>query len=190
MAHWLTRTCKNCGWEDQIAFTRREAAFGLYDAAAIREKACSRCGSTECLNIARRFVTLDQELLDEWGMDAGLTLMQQDEELLLAEVHYLPMILRAVDEQLYLPGKIDALLTSLCVLLYDHTVNPEEYSPAENRQRKQIADRVRPELAQRKAAIGRAAGSISGYIQEVVFPQIGLEKTNDGLEDGNGNYQE
>ncbi len=89
------------------------------------------------------------------------------------------MVLRAVDEQLYLPWKIDLLLSSLCVLLYEHTADPDEYTPEENLDRKQIADRVRPELAQRKEAVKRAAGFMSSYVQDVVFPRIGLGKTGE-----------
>ncbi len=52
---------------------------------------------------------LDKQLLDIWGNNLQLTLMEQDEELLLAEVEYLPMILQAIDEKQYLPAKINTL---------------------------------------------------------------------------------
>jgi len=109
-------------------------------------------------------------------MNAHLKISDQDEHLTLAEVDYLPMILDAIDHQQYQPAKIDTLLEAVCVLLYDHVVNPFEYSPEENLRRSQIADSVRPELQKRKDLIRKASLGMMDYLKEVVFPEIGLTK--------------
>ncbi|WP_211236727.1 hypothetical protein [Sporocytophaga myxococcoides] len=100
--------------------------------------------------------------------------MDQDEELFLAELDYFPMLLKAIDEQAYLKRKIDILIESICVLLYDNTFQSEEYTDEENEQRQRIAEEVRPELIKRKDKIIKAEGYIRDYVKEFVFPQIGI----------------
>ncbi|MBO9701372.1 MAG: hypothetical protein J7604_14275 [Sporocytophaga sp.] len=100
--------------------------------------------------------------------------MVQDEELLLAKLDYLPMTLKAIDEQKYPKHKIDILIESICVLLYDNTFQSEEYSNEENELRQRIAEEVRPELIKRKDKILEAELHIMDYIKNVVFPQIGI----------------
>lgn len=176
MDFWVTRSCKTCGYEETIELAKMDAAFHLYDSAALWKKECPACKSTECKSVSYPLVKLDKQLLDIWGNNLQLTLMEQDEELLLAEVEYLPMILQAIDEKQYLPAKINTLLEALCVLLYDNLANSFEYSPKENLLRAHIVNRVKPELVKRKDLIRGASQSISDYIKEVVFPEIELEE--------------
>ena len=67
------------------------------------------------------------------------------------------------------------MIEAFCVLLYDNTVAPEEYSEKENKERESIAKKVRPELLKRKNRIKEAENSIMEYIQEVVYPQIDIK---------------
>ena len=146
MEYWISRSCKSCGHEDKLELTKVQSAFHLYDTSAIWTQECSVCKSVECQIIQHPLVKLDQELLDIWGHNPQLAMMPQDEELFLAEIEYLPIILQAIDEKRYLPAKLNILLEALCILLYDNVVDSFEYSLEENLKRKQIADTVKPEL--------------------------------------------
>lgn len=175
MEYKLTRTCKDCKNIDSIKLTKIESAFELYDSSAIWKTPCSNCGSINCESLGHHHPKLDKELLDIWGNDSELFLMEQDQELLLAEYDYFPMLLNAIDESKYLDTKIDVLIEAICVLLYDNTVSPDEYSQKENNKREIIAKKVRPELTKRKDRILKAGDSVMEYIQEVVYPQIGIK---------------
>jgi hypothetical protein len=176
MEYKLTRTCKGCKNVDLTILTKIEAAFELYDSNVIWKTPCSKCGSENCESIGCNTPTLDKELLDIWGNDSELFLMEQDQELLLAEYDYFPMLLKAIDESKYLKTKINVLIEAICILLYDNIVAPEEYSKKENKEREIIAKKVRPELIKRRNRIMEAGYSVMDYIQEIVYPQIGIKK--------------
>ena len=171
----LTKTCKDCQTVDSIKLTKIEAAFELYDSDVIRKTPCSNCGSTNCESIRHHHPKLDKELLNIWGNNSELFLTNQDQELFLAEYDYFPMLLEAIDESKYLKTKIDVLIEAICVLLYDNTIATDEYSEKENKERESIAEKVRPELIKRKKRIIEAGDSVLEYIQEVVYPQIGIK---------------
>lgn len=175
MTYNLTRTCKNCKNVDSFSLTKVESAFGLYDSSAIWKTPCTNCNSTECQSLGHQHPVLDKELLDIWGNDLELFLMDQDQELLLADCDYFPMLLAAIDESKYPKSKIDILIEAICVLLYDYTVSSDELGEQENNERESVAEKVRPELIKRKDRIAEAGDSVMDYIQEVVYPQIGID---------------
>jgi len=172
----LTRTCKDCKNVDTTKLTKVDAAFELYDSNVIWKTPCSKCGSINCDSLGLNHPTLDKELLDLWGNDPELFLMEQDQELLLAEYEYFPMLINAIDESAYLKNKVDVLIEAICILLYDNTVSSDEYSDKENEERESIANKVRPELIKRKDRIIEADDAVMEYIQIVVYPQIGIKK--------------
>ena len=98
MKYKLTRTCKDCKHVDSIELTKVEAAFELYDSKKFWNTPCSNCGSKKCECLGHQHPKLDKELLDMWGNNPELFLMEQDQELLLAEYEYLPMLLNAIGE--------------------------------------------------------------------------------------------
>jgi hypothetical protein len=175
MKYSLTKTCKHCKHVDSEELTKVEAAFELFDTCKFLKKSCSNCGSLYHESFTHTYPTLDKELLDMWGSNPDLYLMEQDEELLLAEYHYLPMLLEAIDESLYLKSKVNVLIEAVCIILYDNLVSPEEYSDSENKQRDKIAEKVIPELIKRKDRVLDAGNAVMGYITDVVYPQIGLK---------------
>lgn len=175
MEYKLTRTCKDCKHVDSIELTKVEAAFELYDSNKVWNTPCSNCGTTNCESLGSYHPKLDKQLLDMWGSDPELFLMEQDQELLLAEYEYFHILLKAIDESKYLKSKIDVLIEAICVLLYDNTVSPEEYSDKENRERESIAEKVRPELIKRKTRIIDAGDAVMNYVKEVVYPQIEIK---------------
>ncbi|MBE8727633.1 hypothetical protein [Flavobacterium hungaricum] len=173
MNYQLIRTCKDCRNEDIIELTKIECAFEL-NLRAIWNKACSNCQSTAFYSLSKSFVAIDKEILDLWGCNEKLYLNEQDEEIILAEMDYLPLILSSIEENKYLKRKIEKLLEALCVLLYDNTEPSDEYSFEENIKREQRAAVIRPELIRLKDRIKACEENILEYIKEIVFPQIGL----------------
>jgi len=110
-----------------------------------------------------------------WGNDPELRVLDQDEELILAEFEYLPMLLNAIDDSSYMGAKTDILIEAICILLYDYSVVSEEYSDPEKVEREQIAQQVRQELIKRKQIIIQSQAYMRDYVKEVVYPQIGIE---------------
>lgn len=175
MEYKLIRTCKACKHVDSIELTKVEAAFELYKSNKVWGRPCFNCGSIHFESQGHHHPNLDKELLDIWGNDPELFLMEQDQELVLAEYNYFQILLEAIDESKYLKSKIDVLIEAICILLYDNTVSPEEYSEKENKARESIAEEVRPELIKRKNKIVDAGDAVMDYIKVVVYPQIGIE---------------
>ncbi|MFK7905168.1 MAG: hypothetical protein AB8B69_08590 [Chitinophagales bacterium] len=174
MKYSIKRTCKDCNHRDVYPVTKIEAAFEGSNSSKVWKMSCSKCGSKNCSGVSYSTVSIDKELLDIWGKNPKLFFLSQDEELILAEIDYLPMILKAIDENNYLKGKIEVLIEAICVLLYDNTANREEYSKEGNESREQIAAMIRPELIKRKEKVFAARKRIWGYVKKIVFPQIGL----------------
>ena len=119
MEYKLTRTCKDCKNDDFFEFTKIESAFELYDIGEIYKKPCSKCNSLNTESLHLPLVELDTEILDIWGNNEHLYLNPQDEEIILAEMHYFSMILNSINEGKYLKRKTEVLLESICILLYD-----------------------------------------------------------------------
>ncbi|MEN2399289.1 hypothetical protein GKZ90_0005845 [Flavobacterium sp. MC2016-06] len=175
MKYQLIRTCKDCKNEDAFEFTKIQSAFKLYDSNEIWKKNCSKCNSLNCSSLHHPFVKLDKEVLDIWGNDEKLYLNPQDEEIILAEMHYLPIILTAINEGKYLNSKINVLIESICILLYDNTVICNDFSKQENKEREKNAKIILPELIKIKNKIKESEENIMEYIKVVVFPQIEIK---------------
>jgi len=175
MDYILTRVCKDCQNTDYFSLTKTEAVFKLYDWASFFNSPCTNCGSTTCQSLSSPFVTIDKEILDTWGNNSELRFLDQDEELILAEFKYLPMLLNAIDDSSYMGAKINILIEAICILLYNYTSGSDEYSELENVERERIARQIRQELIQRRQIIIESQAYISDYVKEVVYPQIGIE---------------
>ena len=174
MTYQLTRTCKDCKNEDIFELTKIQSAFELYDLKDFWNKKCSKCNSTNCYAVQHPRLILDKEILDIWGNDEKLYLNPQDEEIILAEMHNLPIIIDALTEKKYLKRKIDILIEAVCILLYDNTVSCKEFSEEENQLRERNANVIRPELIKFKDKIIESEANIMDYIKVVVFPELGI----------------
>jgi hypothetical protein len=163
-----------CGNKDSFPVTEKEAAFELYDIKNIIIQPCRKCGSTTHKYIQLPQVHLDKHMLDIWGKSEELHLMPQDEELLLADMHYFDLVLRGIDENNYLPFKRKVLVVAFCVLLYDSLAEQNETSEEMNPQMHKKVNLLIEEAIKRKEAFSYAADYIPNYLKEVVFPIIGL----------------
>lgn len=118
----VERECSKCGNKVKLEISKREAAFELFDLNKSFGNFCIKCKST-------RFITyynhpeLDYELLKEWANDSELSLIEQDEELFLADEKYLEIILKILDSEKILNHKQNVLMDTLCIIVYDNSLN-------------------------------------------------------------------
>jgi hypothetical protein len=167
----IERTCSNCGHKDEIYVTKREAAFELVKINDVLGNTCSHCSST-IFTTAYEMPDLDFDLLKEWATSSELYLIEQDEELLLADEKYLDMILQVLDTIPIHEHKRNVLLDALCVIVYDNTL---ERNPKAD---KRLRSRVIEELNKRQEILKLADGFIIDYVKKVVYPQLAIGRPN------------
>lgn len=167
----IERICSKCGHTDEIFISKHEAAFELVDINDVLGSSCPYCSSTS-FTIEKVIPDLDLELLTEWATNLELHLMEQDEELLLADGKYLEMILLILDTMNIPEYKRDVLLDALCIIVYDNTVKDN------TRRDDKLKSRVIDELNKRQDMLKLADGWIMDYIKNVVYPQLTFDKPN------------
>ena len=165
----IERECSNCGSKEQIKVSKREAAFELVDIHKVVGENCNRCS-------ASKFIThyqtpdLDFDLLKEWATNPELYLMEQDEELLLADEKHLDNILKILDNVSLLDHKRNLILDALCVIVYDNTIDDNEQKD------ERLKERVIKELNNRIDELRKADDWIMDYLKEVVYPQLEVKE--------------
>lgn len=168
------KQCKKCRNIDKYSLTKIEAAFSLKD-DFIYNQACSKCGDKNYINYSRDLVAIDQELLDIWGNNLSYQFLDQDEDLLLADMQYMPILLNAVDNNIYPQEKLNIIILALCILLYDNTGDYSQYSAEESKKIQQNAAIIQAELLKRNNIIFEYRDVIMNYIKKRVFPLIDLK---------------
>jgi hypothetical protein len=171
----LTKTCLQGKHLNKFNLTKIEAAFEKYSFQKYSQVPCSQCGDETPASMSCESPKIDQELLDLWGNDRSLYFSSQDEDIIVAQMNYLNMILNVVDEQKYLESKIGTLIAALCVMLYDNLIEDEEEKAKERMQKQKNVDKVKPELLKRKEKIEKYRMYVMDYIQEIVFPELGMK---------------
>jgi len=113
---------------------------------------------------------LDYELLKEWAINPDLYLMEQDEELLLADGKYLDLILNILDTVSIPKHKTDLLMDALCIIIYDNSIDDNDNQDID------LKKKVIVELNKRLDKLKLADEWIMDYIKDVVYPQLQLDK--------------
>ena len=175
MNYNLLKTCKVCKNIDSFELTKVQAAFELYDQNKIWNTECSKCKSSKTESLSLNKPDIDEELLEIWTNNESYYFMQQDEELIIAEISNYHQILKLIDSNEINLSKVEILINSLCVLLYDNAVNDFEYSQEENKTRKEILVEILPELKKRKELLLKFESNIPNYIKDEIFPIIFLK---------------
>jgi hypothetical protein len=157
-------TCETCKASQDLQLVKRDAAFWLLPHIDKTEGKCIQCNGTN-FSSSLQMPKLDSELILEWASHKELYLLDQDEELILAEMEYVPTMLKILDEQLGLPSKRDVIIDALCVIVYDNL-------HSENEARERLAAIVVAELIKRKHMVIASRDAIMDYIKEVVFPRL------------------
>ena len=166
MKYTYIRTCE-CGNIREIKVSKKEAAFRLKDREIFNLK-CEKCGKIRLKLLSREHPDLDKELLLEWVAHEDYAFMSQDEELILADVDNIDLILDVLDNYKILSFKRNILIQALCVIIYDNS-----RSQTKNLE---IVNRVATELYKRKQDVLAAQEGITDSIKAVVFPIIGIDK--------------
>ena len=114
---------------------------------------------------------LDRDALQAWATDADLTILQQDEDLMLADAETLPLLKEFIQGKDTLPAKRSVLLSALCILIYDNI--PDEDDPsAAKRELQEDATQFLVDNIQLFQTIDD--GYIYHYVKLAVYPRIGL----------------
>ncbi len=162
-----SRHCTKCGWSEVRSLGKRDAAFQLVPS---RSEPCPNC-SAQSWSGGLEQPTLTPELLTEWATDPTLYLMDQDEELMLADEAYLETLLAVLDKGIALPQKHGIIIEALCIIVFDN-LNPQNNLPSAEREK--TANRVIAELIQRKPIVLEHRHAVMDYVQKVVFPRLDI----------------
>lgn len=115
---------------------------------------------------------LDEDVLQAWATNADLTILQQDEDLMLADAETLPLLKQFVQRNDILPAKRSVLLSALCVLVYDNI--PDEDDPALGDEK--LLNDVTQFLVHNVQLFQTIDdGYIHDYVKTAVYPRIGLQ---------------
>jgi len=113
---------------------------------------------------------LDRELFVEWCNNDELYFLDQDEDLIIAEVVYIDYILEMIDKNIASEAKKPVLFSALCVIVYDELKLVQTKAGLST-----SARRVLKELDKRKNLLLSSEGYIWPYVKEKVFPLLGLK---------------
>lgn len=159
---YIIRQCKKCKHRQRYDYPKREVAFGLHNDDPFH---CSNCnydtsdyGEVHCNK-------LDGDIMSEWIVNPDVYLLEQDEELFLADVNYLDLLLKYLDDKRTLREKKIILLEALCVIIYDGVKNNTD---------KDHLDRLKIELLKRKQLLLDLKDSVMTYLTDVAYPFLGL----------------
>lgn len=161
----ISRTCSSCNHLEELALTKREAAFQTVDINIELGYKCKVCSSTT-FSTSYEFPDLDFELIREWTLDPNLHLLEQDEELLLADGRYLDSIIQLLDTPLMFDHKRNILMDALCIIVYDNSIIEDVHHD------EALRLKVISELNKRIDKLKLADNWIMEYIKEVVYPQL------------------
>lgn len=170
MDYYIILTCKDCFHEEKIAISKIEAAFDLYDSKMLWEKPCLNCSSVAKKSMVYSKSNLDKELMELWLKNDNYYFLEQDEELWLAEMYNLDLILFALDHEDISESRELTLVETLCILIYDNHANEEEQSEDDKVERKRNLEIVLPEIIKRKHLIEKHKDNILDYLYKIVEP--------------------
>ena len=108
---------------------------------------------------------LDADIMEVWVADEKLSLMDQDEDIILASEKNLELLTEHVTSEELGINKRTTLLSALCVLVYDSN---------ESEDRQLIEDATKFLRTNRHLFKEIGDGAIFDYVKKVVYPKIGL----------------
>lgn len=115
---------------------------------------------------------LNEEILETWAKDTDLTLLQQDEDLMIANAIALPLLTAFVLRRDISNNKRRVLLSAICVVVYDNRPDDENSGAEPNLKAAQSAIAFLADHIGLFKEIGDEY--ICDYIKEVVYPLIGM----------------
>jgi hypothetical protein len=163
---YIIRQCKKCKHRQRLDYPKRELAFGFHESAPFN---CEKCNFGESDYSEIHGINLDDDILLEWSTNKDLYLMEQDEELFLANEDYLELVLKFLDKSTTLITKKNILMEALCVLTYDLLINKSN---------EQLLRKLKTELLKRKKIFLNSEVSDIEYLSKKIFPFLELKNKN------------
>jgi len=114
---------------------------------------------------------MNRELFEQWIRDSDLTVLSQDEDLIIGTGENLELLEEFLQRQDAVPGKREVLLSAICVVLYDNS--PDVDDPDDSRS-SEFAAKAEAILKRNIDAFDELNEDyICDYIKEIVYPVIG-----------------
>ena len=114
---------------------------------------------------------MNRELLERWIHDPDLSVLSQDEDLILGTGENLELLEEFLQRRDALAGKRVIILSAICVILYDNSPSVDDRKDSGDLA---LAARATKVLRQNLAAFDEINEDfICDYIKEVVYPIIG-----------------
>ncbi len=163
----LTRICK-CGYKEEFPLNRLEAAFGFPE-NKFWKMICPQCGKSQTDSVSYNTPKIDSDLFKIWSENENYQFSEQDEDILLAEMDYLELLLSAFDDKNFPIEKKVIVINALCVLLFDNIkLKGEKYTEDEKHRMEVNRNIVLPELQKRRDAIFNYKSVIWDYVWEEI----------------------
>lgn len=154
---------------NDTALTLLEVAFDLFDKNKLWDTPCAICGG-KIASISKSDFEITDELFDIWASNPDYQFSEGFyEDLDLAKIKYLPMLLKAIDNKNFPNPKKAVAIGALCALWYDNYEFPNShYTIQERTQMRQNREILKPILLARKEIILDYKDLMWDYIWEAV----------------------
>lgn len=167
----LIKTCK-CGYQEEFTLTKLEAAFGLFG-NIYWQMPCAKCGKTEVESVGYSTPEVDDELFKIWCENEDYAFSEQDEDLILAEMKNMPLLLKVLDEGQLSENKTIVVVNALCTLLFNNIeISGGKYNEETKQQMQQNRALILPALQKRKETILQYQSTIWDYIWKEIAPYL------------------
>jgi len=161
-----TRTCSECNQEETRQLEKIKAAFVQHSRW---DSACGKCGSRDFSTLSYPMPNLDKEILEAWIKDENLSLLDQDEDIILASKENLELLKAYVVRDDAKMDKRSLLLSALCVLIYDCNEQDDAQT---------LEDTITFLTNNRHLFDEIGDDAVFDYVKDVAYPKIGLTPPN------------
>ena len=121
-----SRTCGKCSHEESRELPSLNAAF---EERRVWNEPCQKCSSKSFSSLGCEIPVLDARILEEWSGDQKLTILEQDEDIMMADADSFDLLCEFVQRRDILKSKRVVLLSALCILIYDNTTDDVQADP-------------------------------------------------------------
>jgi len=116
---------------------------------------------------------MNRELFERWIHDPDLTVLSQDDDLIIGTGDNLGLLEEFLQRRDIVPGKREVLLSAICVVLYDNLPDDDDHDGSRD---PNIAANAAEILKRNMGAFDEINEDYIGeYIKEVVYPVIGRQ---------------
>ena len=118
-----SKTCRLCESVEEREISTKQAAF---ESTRAWKKPCKKCGSIDFLSSSFEIPDMNRDLLILWAQDESLTVLDQDEDIMLADEKNLEILESLLHEDYTLKTKKAVIISSICVVIYDNLIEDDD----------------------------------------------------------------